>query len=258
MSNNVIVTDYKYKEINPMHFGFQDCEKLHSHGPAVRTYWLIHYIVSGYGYYTIGGREYNLGPGEMFVIPPFVETFYQADSENPWSYIWIGFHADNGLPVELNDTIYCPEGLAIFNRMKNCTKRTNGRSAFLCARLWELFDILLERKDTPVDYVGQALDCIHSEYMTPLTVDDIASRLNLARCYFSTLFKKTVGISPKQYLLNYRMTVAASLMTDMKKSITVTASSVGYPDIYSFSKMFKQHFGVSPSEYISKHKKAPH
>ncbi len=255
--NNVIVTDYKYNEINPMHFGFDDCEESHAYGPAVRTHWLIHYVVSGYGYYKIGDREYNLGPGEMFVIPPYVETFYQADSKKPWSYIWIGFTAGKKLPVELEDTIYCPEALGIFNKMKNCAKKTNGRSAFLCARLWELFDILLEREDEHIDYIGQALDCIHSEYMTALTVDDIAGRLNLARCYFSTLFKKTVGISPKQYLLNYRMTIAASLMTDMKKSITVAASSVGYPDIYSFSKMFKQHFGMSPSEYISKHKKAP-
>ncbi len=257
MSNNVIITDYKYQGINPVHFGFGDCEKSHAYGPAVRTYWLIHYIVSGYGYYKIGDKEYNLGPGEMFVIPPYVETYYEADSEKPWSYIWVGFTCNSKLPVELKDTIYCPEAIGIFNKMKNCSKKSNGRSAFLCARLWELFDILLEQADDSADYISQALDCIHSEYMNPLTATEIAGRLNLARCYFSTMFKKRMGISPKQYLLNYRMSIAASLMTEKKKSVTVVASSVGYPDIYSFSKMFKQHFGMSPSEYISRHKKTP-
>ena len=257
MSHNVIITDEKYKGINPVHFGFQDCEESHAFGPAVRTYWLIHFVVSGFGYYKIGDREYNLGPGEMFVIPPYVETYYEADSEKPWSYIWIGFTADSELPAELKDTIYCPEALGIFNRMKNCREKSNGRSAFLCARLWEMFEILLEQTNNNTDYIGQALDCIHSEYMNPLTVDEIAGRLNLARCYFSTMFKKKVGISPKQYLINYRMNIAAALMTEKNKSISVVASSVGYPDIYSFSKMFKQHFGISPTEYVLKHKKAP-
>lgn len=256
MNHNVIITDEKYKGINPMHFGFQDCEESHSFGPAVRTYWLIHFVVSGFGYYKIGNREYNLGPGEMFVIPPYVETYYEADSEKPWSYIWVGFTSDSDLPVELKDTIHCPEALSIFSRMKNCREKSNGRSAFLCARLWELFEILLERtNDNNTDYINLALDCIHSEYMNPLTIEDIAKRLNLDRSYFSTLFKKTVGVSPKQYLLDYRMNMAASLLTDNRKSVSVTATSVGYSDVYTFSKMFKQHFGISPTEYVSKRKK---
>ena len=32
-----------------------------------------------------------LGAGEGFLVEPEVLTYYQADSEEPWSYLWIGF-----------------------------------------------------------------------------------------------------------------------------------------------------------------------
>ncbi len=249
MRHSVLISDEKYGGLNPVIFGYEDCEPSHAFGPAVRRYWLLHFVVEGFGSYKIGGREYNLGPGDIFVIPPFEETFYQANEVNPWHYIWIGFTSDGALPVALGDTLSCPKALGIFNEMKKCQEMSGGKSAFLSARLWDFFSLLLEKDEKQTDYVEDAIACIHSEYMNDITVEQIARRLNLDRTYFSVLFKKRMGISPKQYLLNYRMSIAAALLTDNKKSVSVVSCSVGYPDIFSFSKMFKRHYGVSPGEY---------
>ncbi|MBQ7793268.1 MAG: AraC family transcriptional regulator [Clostridia bacterium] len=256
MQCSVIITDEGYNGLNPVQFGYEECNKGHDYGPAERTYWLIHFVASGFGYFKIGDKEYAVGPGEMFIIPPFEETYYKADEEKPWSYIWIGFTTDKALPAALTDIVRCPEAVEIFNAMKTCDKFSNGRSAFLSARLWDLFALLLGREKHHTDYVENALDCIHSEYMYGITVEQIAERLSLDRSYFSTLFKKKVGVSPKQYLLNYRMSIAASLMLDNGKSVTVAANSVGYTDIFTFSKMFKRHYGVSPNEYVSQKRKS--
>lgn len=252
MEYHTIVTDQGYQGINPVQFGYEDCNKGHFYGPAVRTHWLIHFVVSGHGYYRINNKEYKIGPGEMFVIPPFEETFYQADNKKPWTYIWIGFTCDGPLPTDLGDVIRCPEAIEIFNSMKNCDTFDSGKRAYLSAKLWELFALLLRKKKPETHYVQKAIDCIHSEYMQGITVEQIADRLKLDRCYFSTMFKKRMGVSPKQYLTNYRMSIAATLMTDNSTSVTVAACSVGYSDIYNFSKAFKRHFGVSPNEYIKK------
>ena len=83
-----------------------------------------------------------------------------------------------------------------------------------------------------------------------LTINKIATRLGLDHSYFSSLFRKKMGISPKQYLFNYRMNVAVSLMLENGSNISVAAYSVGYTDVCNFSKMFKKHFGVSAREYI--------
>lgn len=249
------VDNEDYKAIKPIQFGHESCNQGHYYGPAVRSFWLVHFVVSGFGYFSIGEREYNIGPGEMFVIPPDVETFYKADDENPWSYIWIGFKADGQLPMELPDVVRCPEAMETFNLIKSRKSFSSGTSAFLSARLWDLFALLLGREDASADYIEIALSCIHSEYMYDITVGQLAERIGLDRCYFSTLFKSRTGVSPKQYLLNYRMSIALSLMMDRGVSVSVAANSVGYNDVYNFSKAFKKHYDMSPSEYIKKKKK---
>lgn len=250
MSHQVIITNKGYKDLNPVIFGYEDCKAEHSYGPAIRSYWLIHFVVSGCGIFKIRDKEYTVSKGEMFIIPPYVETYYVSDKDEPWNYIWIGFTSEIEHPFKNTDIIKSPEAHSIFNSMKKCERLSIGASSFLCARLWDLFSLLSEEKDSEPDFVEKALDCIHSQYMEKLTVSEIARRLNLDRTYFSVAFKKRTGLSPKEYLLNYRMNIAASLLKDNKKSVSVAAYSVGYSDIFNFSKMFKQKFGISPSEYV--------
>ncbi len=250
----VTISDEGYDGLNPVQFGYQKCKSAHYYGPATRTHWLIHFVESGFGIFRIGDKEYTVGSGEMFVIPPYVETYYEADSEDPWSYTWIGFTTTKELPINLADVICCPKAMQIFNSMKSASSFEKGRSAFLSSKIWELFSLLLDNEKHDTSYVDIALDCVHSEYMYNLTIEQIAARLNLNHSYFSALFKEKMGLSPKQYLFNYRMNIAVSLMLEKDVSISVAAYSVGYTDIYNFSKMFKKHFGMSPREYIKLHK----
>lgn len=252
MNHSVNVNNEGYQGLNPVQFGYEKCGSGHSFGPAIRAYWLIHFVVSGFGIFKIEDKEYHISPGEMFIIPPFIETYYQADSDNPWDYIWIGFTVKNTLPKPLPHTIKCPEAMEIFEKMKMCEEFSDGRSAFLSARLWDLFALILGKQNNRNDYVKMAQGIIHTEYMNGITVNDIANRLKLDRTYFSVLFKRKLGTSPKQYLLGYRMSVAASLISDKNVSVSVAAISSGYSDIFTFSKMFKKHYGLSPTDYAKK------
>ena len=253
---DVIIANQKYRGLNPVLVGSQKCPPSHSFGPAVRSYYLVHYIVSGNGIFRTNEQEFHLRAGEMFVIRPGEETYYEADAVTPWHYIWVGFTADGALPVKLAPMVHAPSAAVIFQKMLDCASHEKGRSAFLCARLWELFTLLLEDSGkSEVDYVQYALDCIHSEYVEPITVEMIASRLGLNRSYFSTIFKSRMGVSPQRYLFEYRMRMAASLLCEENKPVTVTANSVGYTDIFNFSKMFKQYYGISPTEYAKQNVK---
>lgn len=238
-----------YLSVNPMLFGYQKCEKGHSFGPALRTHWLLHYVVSGRGYFKIENREYNVSAGSVFVIPPFVETYYQSDMNDPWEYTWVGFTSNEDLKVFEDDLIYLPAAAYIFEEMKLCKKMTAGRTEFLCAKIWQLISMILESKEGKISYVDEALNIIASEFDTNISIQDIVDRIGLERTYFSNLFKKEVGISPKKYLLKFRMEHAADLIKNRGYSVSVTALSVGYSDVYTFSKIFKQYYGVAPSHF---------
>lgn len=253
MTHSEIVIDQSYGGLNPVQFGHENCGHGHFFGPAVRTHWLLHYIVSGFGTFEYKGVSHKVGPGEIFVIPPYVETYYEADLENPWSYIWIGFTANEELPdIFSQPVIHCPGAGTPFEEMMYCKNMENGKSAFLTSCLWKLMSILLEQGKPVSDYVDKAIHCMHSEYTNGITVAEVAKRLNLDRCYFSTLFTKRMGVSPKEYLVNLRLTKAADLMITHGESPSTAALSVGYPDLYHFSKIFKKQFGMSPRAYIQK------
>lgn len=253
MIHTEIIVNKEYCGFNPVQFGFENCCPSHSFGPAVRSHWLLHYVVSGFGFFRRDGKQYNLSPGEVFVIPPYLETYYQADAKNPWYYIWIGFTADAELEHLFSPPVLSVAGMGdIFEDMRRCKGMENGRSAFLSAKLWELASLIMDSGKAEADYIEKALNCMRSEYMTQLSVDGIAARLNLDRSYFSTLFKEQVGVPPGQYLINMRLEKAAELMLHHGESPTTAALSVGYTDIYHFSKAFKAKFGSSPRNYIKK------
>lgn len=255
MEHVEIVIDEQYAGFNPVQFGYEDCEPSHSYGPAVRDHWLLHYVAEGKGIFRRDGKEYAVNAGEIFVIPPFLETYYEADAQKPWRYIWIGFTGDTKLLSSLEQpVIRCPGMGEVFESMRRCRKMEGGKSAFLSSRIWEMMSLLLESGEADTDYVEKAIHYMHAEYMNDIRVGELAARLNLDRCYFSTMFTRRMGVSPSQYLISLRMEKAAELMVTYRKSPSVAAVSVGYPDIYTFSKVFKKKFGCSPRQYTKQHR----
>lgn len=255
MLKREIVINQHLSGINPLQFGYEQCKPLHSFGPFVREYWLIHYVESGSGCFFKKGVTYQVQAGDMFIIAPYEETFYQADEANPWSYSWMGFTAAD-IPCNLQRAVlHCPAARAVFEDAKRCTEMDVGKSVFLAAKIWELLAVIMEQDTRPhTDYVQTARSIIHSSYMNRLTVSDIARSLHLNRSYFSDIFKQKMGVSPQQYLNTYRLKKAADLMCVYGQSPTLAALSTGYADVYTFSKMFKRHFGVSPRTYVQKAK----
>ncbi len=251
MQRNIFMPNIRMPKFKPIVAGYEDCKKGHSYGPAVRHQWIIHYVVSGVGYFRIRGKQYTLSSGSMFVIPPYVEIFYVADEERPWSYIWIGFDAEGELPCPLEDTIYLPQAKSIFDAIKTCENLDASQVAFLTARIWDLFAILLEERPERYDLAERVRDMICSEYAYGITVSEIAQILNVNRSYLSVTFKEKYGVSPKQYLLEHRMKMAATLLQKGNK-VKIAARSVGYIDAFVFSKAFKKHHSISPSAYAKK------
>ncbi|UTR13162.1 AraC family transcriptional regulator [Salipaludibacillus sp. LMS25] len=81
-----------------------------------------------------------------------------------------------------------------------------------------------------------------------MSIERLASRIEVSPKYFSALFKKEFGISVTEYVTRLRINKAKSMLVkDIK--IRDVANEVGYNDEYYLSRKFKQLVGLSPSAY---------
>lgn len=53
---------------------------------------LIHIIKNGKGTFNINGKKYNLGPNDIFYMPPNSLTAYCSDEQEPWEYYYFAFN----------------------------------------------------------------------------------------------------------------------------------------------------------------------
>lgn len=260
-----MVVNHRLKPINPVQCGYERCESGHSYGPFARTHWLLHFVVSGKGRFTTERGSYELCGGDVFIIRPYEITYYEADENDPWYYIWIGFTSDIPLPNSLtcSDVLRAPflkdvfEAACFNSEFLTDEASDGGYEYYLCGAIWQICGLLsrktADREAQKENYVRSAISAIEAEYSSGITVSLLAERLHLNRCYFSEMFKQVTGLSPKKYLNDYRMRKAEELLCEHGCNVTVTAASVGYPDVFTFSRAFKRHFGKSPSEFVSDH-----
>jgi AraC-like DNA-binding protein len=257
MMTELMLINKGFKDINPLICGEHICESSHNFGPASREYYLLHYVISGKGIFKTKGKEYNVSKGQVFVIRPYEITYYQADFKDPWHYCWVGFKSSLDLSEPLfDDILTIPECEHIFLSLINCGHLNSAKELFICGHIFELLSLISEINSTFESdvnkYVSKAKNYIESNYMNPLSVEMIANYLNLNRSYFSVIFKKNIGKSPQQYIVDFRLEKALELISLHGYKPGEAALSSGYPDVFTFSKMFKRKFGISPKNYSPK------
>ena len=69
-AQDVMIQNQFLRDINPLLCGWENCCPGHSYGPAVRTYWLLHYVTCGYGKVQKGETVFPVAPGSLFIIQP--------------------------------------------------------------------------------------------------------------------------------------------------------------------------------------------
>ncbi|MBR3942785.1 MAG: helix-turn-helix transcriptional regulator [Clostridia bacterium] len=102
--------------------------------------------------------------------------------------------------------------------------------------------------------INQALSYIHKHYAEEITLETLSDKAYCAKNHLVRLFKKEIGITPYQYIKNYRMGLATDLLS-RGYSVKETAGKVGYGDGYTFSAAFYKTFKVYPTTYVKKIKK---
>ena len=128
--------------------------------------------------------------------------------------------------------------------MEDCVK-------FYKSILREVID--LRNKGSQKRYAGlieQAKEYMHQNFAnSDLTLDRVASTVNVSPNYFSSLFNQETGMTFIEYLTDIRMEKAKEYLRCSGKKITEIGFSVGYLDSHYFSYIFKKTQNCTPSEY---------
>lgn len=258
-------------ELTVLFSGSAQTEPSHKVGPQVLDYFLIHYILSGKGTFSCMGKQYDLLPGDSFVIFPGELVSYESDAADPWSYRWVGFKGSmidlwlSSMGISLHQPVIPSSGLSrrtpvLFRQVQDSLRsghpssdfRSNGYMRLLLGELSAGRSNLTAQKPSPQtemqQQMEQAVRWLTLQYSQPVSIDRLAQSLGYHRTHFSKIFKRYTGLSPIHFLLKIRMERAKHLLLG-PLTIEQVASSVGFPDPLYFSKQFRKWYGQSPSEY---------
>ena len=97
--------------------------------------------------------------------------------------------------------------------------------------------------------VGIAKRFISVHYREDISLTLVAEKVNLNPRYFSELFKKVTGTGYNDYLTEFRIDMAKTLLKDVRIKAKDVGEMVGYHDAKYFSKLFKKNTGISLAQY---------
>ena len=258
-------------EITLVHMGKESCKPYHVFS-GVREEYIIHFILSGRGFYSANGNTWSLSGGQLFLIQPNDTVVYCSDRNEPWSYAWIGFRGSETKSIlkqcgftKNNLVLPSPasdEFLGCFDELFEHVSLSYADGLYRDSVLLKLLSTLcrsysqLSRKEdlgqnsgSGNAYVNQVIDYINEMYMKGISVADIANHIGISQAYLNHIFQEELNLSVQNFLIDFRLYKAAMQLVNTSLSIKEISHLVGYRDPLVFSKAFKRKFEVSPKQY---------
>lgn len=264
--NNLLSADFE--ELSLRECGREKCQPGKVIDIDVKEYHLFHYILYGSGTFIMNSKTYDLHKGNIFYIPPGKTAHYFPDKKNPWIYTWVGFSGSRAdefiehLGLSESDSVFYDKDLILKPLFNDLADKYN-HSKFLNLDCMAIFIQVMQKmilKDHKQEvelnarqtHIRIAKQFIENNYQFNIKVKDIADSLSLSPNYLANVFKVELGISPKQYLIDYRIQKACQFLSNGDVLIKDVAKQTGYLNPLHFSSEFKRIKHMSPKEYRNK------
>ena len=85
--------------------------------------------------------------------------------------------------------------------------------------------------------------------MNAFSIQDLADRCHVSASHVYHLFKKTLGMTPTQYINEIRIEKAASKIRHSDLTLDEIALITGFSSTSYFREVFKAHTGITPAQY---------
>ncbi|MNB89137.1 HTH-type transcriptional regulator YesS [compost metagenome] len=106
-----------------------------------------------------------------------------------------------------------------------------------------------EEDADPNDIANQVLVYLHTNYSNKITLNELSRMFHMNRTTMNHQFFQLTNLSIIDYLVKYRVQIAATLLRDTLLPISEIMERVGFHNTTHFWRMFKRHTTLSPSSY---------
>lgn len=205
--------------------------------------------------------------GHMIIYPPETPYRYAKRDPGPMVYYWAHFTGygagqmlggcglETGRLYEIGDV---ESVTGAFRRLfepflfrDSCFEEAAAaRLTLLCVQLRRALDRRIPADESgEADRIRRSLEYMHSHYAEPIAVAQLACMEHLSASRFSAAFRQSTGVSPRAYLIDLRIRMAADMIRRTDLHFKQIARNVGYEDPLYFSRLFRARTGLSPRRY---------
>jgi len=227
---------------------------------------LLVYTLDGKGYLSYRGQVYCLEKGDGFLIDCNEYHYYATDKQVLWEFKWIHFNGcesrsyferiyGNSGPVFklFPNSIILKNIDEIHGMIKDGNKKIDIISS--CRIVEILTEILLastnesqESSEIPSP-VKEAIAKMEKHFNQEINLNSLAQDVGVSKYHLSRLFKKHTGYSPYEYLLNYRLSQAKSLLKSTEIPVYEISQLVGFENTSHFISLFRKNEGITPLRF---------
>ena len=230
----------------------------------------LFYVVDGKGEFNIQGQRFPVKANDFVIINPQVEHTELSSPDEPLEYIVLGINGlsfSNLTPVSEGGHPFSffnlrdeqKDILRYLNAMVQEATSQQMSYELVCHNLLEIllikilrhqhFDLEVGKQSKATKDISFIKHYLETYYHESIQLEDLASMTHLSRFYISHSFKKEIGMSPMEYLIDIRIKESKILLRTTNYSISQVADIVGFTTPTYFSKQFRKSTGISPTGY---------
>ena len=230
----------------------------------------LFYVVDGKGEFNIQGQRFPVKANDFVIINPQVEHTELSSPDEPLEYIVLGIRGlsfSNLTPVSEGGHPFSffnlrdeqKDILRYLNAMVQEATSQQMSYELVCHNLLEIllikilrhqhFDLEVGKQSKATKDISFIKHYLETYYHESIQLEDLASMTHLSRFYISHSFKKEIGMSPMEYLIDIRIKESKILLRTTNYSISQVADIVGFTTPTYFSKQFRKSKGISPTDY---------
>lgn len=270
ISKRIIITAHPICKVLP--FQIMECGLFHASRKYYTTgnnmdNYLLMYTVSGAGKLVYKNSVMQLTPHTAALIE-LKTPFHYETQENNWVFKFAQFNgtaakiyydlitkddrysipilSSRAIDTAFNTILSLPAVADITGSIS----ASHSISAILTSMLENIQLNLNEHLDERhIESIQKVLNYIAENYDKDLTLEQISIMTNTSKYYFLKLFKKHTGLTPYNYLINYRINQAQRLLKTTDMTISLIAEKVGFSSAHIFIKHFKNIINMTPLQY---------